>query len=265
MLMNYNLKGNMSFYILFKIITTVFLVLIYHPYDYKCDIDGALDKKSEYDSIIDIDFSRLLAQHELKKKLDNSCLSKNLPDHSKLKDIKNEKNIPTYGQVKKGKSNYLDVYKKEYKNRYGKKRGLAKLDCYYEKNIFDKIEQVHDLAKKFVDDKKSHNKEIYRKFGYLIITLALVQLLGFVIPILFGSKKEGEALINFRTHTDITTHAVIFWANKIILNYLFPILVLLIFIYIFIKIVKYELLKSGKGKINRKEYINFCKDLFKKY
>ncbi|KMZ82385.1 hypothetical protein PVIIG_06101 [Plasmodium vivax India VII] len=161
MLMNDNLKENVRFYFLFNIITLVFLIWIHHPYDYKYDFDRALEKKSKPDSIIDIDLKRLLAQNEFKKLLDHSSLSKNLPGYSKFKEIKNEKKISTYGQVKKGKANDLDVYKKEYKNRYSKKKGLAKLDCYFEKKIFDKIEHVHHITKKFVDDKKSYKKEIY--------------------------------------------------------------------------------------------------------
>ncbi|VUZ99555.1 Plasmodium exported protein, unknown function [Plasmodium vivax] len=184
--MNYNLKENMRFHFVFKIITLVFLIWIHHPYHYKYHFDKTLEKKSKHDSIIDIDFNRLLAQREFKKQLGHSSLNENLPDYSKIKEIKNEKYISTYGHVKKGKVNNLDAYRREYKNRYRKKKGLAKLDCYYEKKIFDKIEQVHDLAKKFIDDKKSYKKEIYRRYGYLLITFALLPLLGLVIPVFFS-------------------------------------------------------------------------------
>ncbi|KMZ96437.1 hypothetical protein PVNG_06145, partial [Plasmodium vivax North Korean] len=50
------------------------------------------------------------------------------------------------------------------------------------------------------------------------------------------------------------------------INYAFFFIYCTIFIlsilYIFIKVVKYEKLKAGKGKMNRKEYICFCKEVF---
>ncbi|KMZ79870.1 hypothetical protein PVIIG_05648 [Plasmodium vivax India VII] len=186
MIMNYNLKENMRFHFVLNIITIVILIWIYDPYDYKCDFDRTLEKKSKHDSIIDIGFNRLLSQYEYKKQLNYTSLSKNLPSHSKFKDIKNEKNISTYGHLKKGKENELDAYKKNYKYRYGKKKGLAKLDGYFERKVFDKIEHVYDLADKFVDDKKSYKKEIFRKHGKVLITFALLPLLGLVIPVFFS-------------------------------------------------------------------------------
>ncbi|CAI7724225.1 Plasmodium exported protein, unknown function [Plasmodium vivax] len=235
-----------------------------------CYFDKTLEKKSKHDSIIDIDSNRLLAQYEFKKQLNCSSLSESVPGHK----------------------NDLDAYKKKYKYRYGKKKGLAKLDCYYERKIFDKIEQVHDLAKKFVDDKKSYKKEIYRKYGYLFITFALIPLLGLVIRIVFSkynplseklcfsecrSKHDGSNNLDDTPQKAQETHLgknliltsinqdtcnIIVAVNSVI-TYLLIILFLFVVIYILIKVIKYEKLKSCKGKMSIKEHYKFYKNLLK--
>ncbi|SCA82219.1 Plasmodium exported protein, unknown function, partial [Plasmodium vivax] len=229
--------------------------------------------------------------YEFKKQLNHSNLSKNLPGHSKFKDIKNEKYVSTYGDLKKGKANELDAYKKKYKYRLGKKKGLAKLDCYFEKKVFDKIENVYDLADKFVDDKKSYKKEIFRKHGKVLITFALLPLLGLVIPGFFSKfnpltedwclsnclyKHEGiitdrnnfdtDAVAARNTHDkkgifmayiNQDTWNIITTVNSVI-SYLLIILFLFVVIYILIKVIKYEKLKSCKSKMSVKEYYRFC-------
>ncbi|KNA00999.1 hypothetical protein PVNG_03106 [Plasmodium vivax North Korean] len=297
MLMNYNLKENMRLHFVLKIINLVFLIWIYHPYVYKCDLDRILHKKSKQGSIVDIDFKRLLAQYEFKKQLYHSSLSENLPGYSKFKEIKNDKYISTYGHLKKGKANELDAYKKKYKYRYDKKKGLAKLDCYCEKKVFDKIENMYDLAEKYVGDKKSYKKEMYRKYGKVLFTFALLPLLGLVIPVVFGRhnpltvkwcltnclyKHDGSNVKNrnnydnnletarnthnekgiFMASIDRDTWNIIIAVNSVI-TYLLIIIFLIVIIYILIKVIKYEKLKSYKGKMSVKEHYRFCKNLLK--
>ncbi|SCA81963.1 Plasmodium exported protein, unknown function, partial [Plasmodium vivax] len=234
---------------------------------------------------------RLLSQYEFKKKLNHSSLSENVPGHSKFKDIKNDKYTSTYGDLKKGKANELDAYKKKYKYRYGKKKGLAKLDCYFEKKVFDKIENVYDLADKFADDKKSYKKEIFRKHGKVLITFALLPLLGLVIPGFFSkfnpltanwclsncvSKHDGDNSNYFTTEQESQnfhqqqglfmasinqdTWNIITTVNSVV-TYLLIILFLIVIIYILTKVIKYEKLKSCKGKMSVKEHYRFCKSL----
>ncbi|KNA02254.1 hypothetical protein PVNG_04485 [Plasmodium vivax North Korean] len=276
MIMNYNLKENMRFHFVLKIITIVILIWIYDPYDYKCDFDRTLEKKSKHDSIIDIGFNRLLSQYEYKKQLNYTSLSKNLPSHSKFKDIKNEKNISTYGHLKKGKENELDAYKKNYKYRYGKKKGLAKLDCYYEKKIFNKIDEIYELSRSMQNDEKNFKKKIYNIFGYRLILFVMSPIIGVIFPILFskngplyhycpndcgGSDGEHnhENVVGpcRRTPLDSTQWDIISSFHSLIFFSLL-IIVLTVIIYTLVKVVKYERLKAGKGKIKGKAYYRFC-------
>ncbi|VVA00132.1 Plasmodium exported protein, unknown function, partial [Plasmodium vivax] len=127
----------MSSYFIFKIVSLVFLMWKCYPYDYKCDFDVTLEKISKPDNIIDIRFKRSLAKHEFRNKLEQSGLREELKDYRNFKLKKNSEDISAYGGLKRRSSNKLDTYKKGYKDRYGKKKGLAKWDCYYENKIFN--------------------------------------------------------------------------------------------------------------------------------
>ncbi|KMZ88524.1 hypothetical protein PVBG_06184 [Plasmodium vivax Brazil I] len=258
MLMNYNLRENMGFYFLFKIITLVFLIWIHHPYDYRCYFHQSSGKKSEHDSIIDIDFNRLLAQYEFKKQLDHLSLSKNSPGYSKLKEIKNDKYISTYSHVKKGKANDLDAYKREYKKRYDKKKGLEKLDCYCEKKIFDKIEYLEDLSYKMKNKKYYFITKILIRYVLIFILFSLIPFLGFIYPSLGGTGENKECLV---AGIRKTTYQILGNLN-IVLSYIALAIVILTIIYTFIKVVKYEKVKAGKVKMSIKEYCQFCKEIF---
>ncbi|KMZ79028.1 hypothetical protein PVIIG_00419 [Plasmodium vivax India VII] len=240
-----------------------------------------ISKKSEHDSIIDIDFNRLLAQYEFKKQLDHSSLSKNSPGYSKLKEIKNDKYISTYSHVKKGKANDLDAYKREYKKRYDKKKGLEKLDCYCEKKIFDKIEYLEDLSYKMKNKKYYFITKILIRYVLIFILFSLIPFLGFIYPSviyeLYGrvnhvffidGKTPGTKLGGAGANKEClvagirkTTYQILGNLN-IVLSYIALAIVILTIIYTFIKVVKYEKVKAGKVKMSIKEYCQFCKEIF---
>ncbi|KMZ98409.1 hypothetical protein PVNG_04353 [Plasmodium vivax North Korean] len=176
--------------------------------------------------------------------------------------------------MKRNELNNIDVYMKNYKHRYGKKKGLFKLDCYYENKIFKKIDYIYDLAKIMRNYKKSFKKNILQNFGYRLIFLSLIPFFGIVFPILFNEKYP---LINvcFSSHTHGSNdckdyYELLFTENKwkiflplyTTLLSLLIILVLSINFYILIKVLKYERLKCGKGKMSIKEYCRFCKDIY---
>ncbi|KMZ82389.1 hypothetical protein PVIIG_05560 [Plasmodium vivax India VII] len=197
-----------------------------------------------------------------------------LYDGKMNKTIKDDKS--NYEHLKKGQ-NDLDSYKKDYKRRHDKKKGLARLDCYYENKIFDKIDYIYDLAKRMRNDKKTYKKYIYRKFTIHFTIFALLPLLGIIIPILFGGEKPQDRIVrltygscrNKGSDGNCTKGFIHCTKDQIraigYLNFIFflalAIIVLLSVIYIFVKIIKYERLKAGKGKMSGKEYINFCKNV----
>ncbi|KMZ76920.1 hypothetical protein PVIIG_05806 [Plasmodium vivax India VII] len=79
---------------------------------------------------------RLLAKHEYQNEVPTRRLQYNESynrDNYKLEKGKGYNN--TFEQLKQSRSNNVDNYLKSYKNRYSKKKGLSKLDCYCEKKF----------------------------------------------------------------------------------------------------------------------------------
>ncbi|KMZ83287.1 hypothetical protein PVBG_06056 [Plasmodium vivax Brazil I] len=184
---------------------------------------------------------------------------------------------PIYDRMKRGTTNNLEVYKKKYKKRYRKKNGLAKLDCYYEKKIFDIIGKVETLAENMQNNRKSFKRIIYKRLGLPLFLLVLFPLNVIFVRIILNEvynsvkycfsdcNKHGNNQEHKSRYT-LTNFSEGEWNALKILNifmlYTLFIIVLLILIYILIKVIKYEKLKSGKSKMNIKEYCYFCKDIF---
>ncbi|KMZ82459.1 hypothetical protein PVIIG_06193, partial [Plasmodium vivax India VII] len=102
----------------------------------------------------------------------------------------------------------------------------------------------------------------------------LLPLLGYIYPILFygekqaiipwcGARRHGKTKVK---PCGITYYNPDLFLAMYCLNMIYlctsVIIVISVIVYTFIKAVKYEKLKAGKGKMNRKEYINFCKEVF---
>ncbi|KMZ77274.1 hypothetical protein PVIIG_06330, partial [Plasmodium vivax India VII] len=134
---------------------------------------------------MDIRYNRLLTKRDFQKGIDHKVLIDDIPGYGKNKTIKSEKDILTYGSLKPEGLNYYDTYKKKYKQRYSKKSGLAKLDCYYEKKVFDKIDNIFKLAQKTKNDKKYFKRKIRNKYIIPFIIFGLLPILGLILPLLF--------------------------------------------------------------------------------
>ncbi|KNA02146.1 hypothetical protein PVNG_05911 [Plasmodium vivax North Korean] len=223
-----------------------------------------------------MNFRRSLAKHELKKNLDNSSLREKLPDYRNLRGTKKEDTISSYGHLNSAGFNDLDNYMKGYNKRYSKKKGLEKLDCYCEKKVFDQIDYINKLAEQMQNNKKSYKKKIFSKFVFKFILLAFSPLLGLVFPILFGNDENGKPIIYWCkkshdtgkickfypvVHGTQEAYDAVTYMNYVIF-YLLLTTVIFVIIYAFIKLIKYEKLKAGKGKMKAKEYYRFCKEFF---
>ncbi|KMZ81723.1 hypothetical protein PVIIG_05555 [Plasmodium vivax India VII] len=239
------------------------------------------------DKALNISCNRLLAKHEMQRDAYQTGIKKQYSGKGMHNHTKNDtEGIGPYSHLKKGGLSDLDAYKKSYKKRYSKKNALAKLECYCEKKVFDKIDYTYNLAEKMKSDEKSYKKKIYHKYGYGLIIFSLVPVLGLIIPLLFNknfkiiercferctlSTHMKTVSVNNKVHDndkyplaliEKDTWNIITTVNDVFL-YLSFIFVLFVVIYILIKVVKYERLKAGKGKIKGKDYYRFCKSIFK--
>ncbi|VUZ93912.1 Plasmodium exported protein, unknown function [Plasmodium vivax] len=280
MLRNNNIREYIKYLFFIKILLFTFVLSIYQPYD-DCTLGKCLKEKYYYAIIINIKHNRLLAKHDIQKGLEHKGLKDNYIIHGKNNDIHNKKDKSTYGHVKIGGLYHLDAYKKGYKGRYSKKKGLAKMDCYLERKMFDKIEYIDELAENIKNKKKSFINAIFNKYTIRFAIFALLPLIGIIIPKLCGKEESDIIPLCFidcdkhKTASYNAEHAkkfhnisltendfgIITYLN-ITLGYLLLAVLLIGIFYAFIKIVKYEKLKAGKGKLSMKQYCSLCKDVF---
>ncbi|SCA81746.1 Plasmodium exported protein, unknown function, partial [Plasmodium vivax] len=220
------------------------------------------------------EFNRLLATYERQRELKHTMLREKLPEK-----INMSHNISAYSHVKKNKSNNIDVYMKNYKRRYGKKKGLSKLDCYYENKVFGKFNNICDIAKKMQYEEKRSKKFFLKNYGIGLILFTLTPALSLIFPITFGIGGGSRGIIDYCLHADHTVGNTHSGCSKtrltdykdiidqisyipLIFSFLMITISILFIIYILIKVIKYEKIKSGKGKMNMKEYCRFCKNIF---
>ncbi|KMZ81722.1 hypothetical protein PVIIG_05554 [Plasmodium vivax India VII] len=274
LLKSYNFKNIMKYFVIFKIIAFIMLIWIYETDKYTCIFRNFIEEFNVH-RILNRNFNRSLGVYENEKNYKYKTHSEKVTDNRKNKNITNNMNDKaTYEYLKKGKLNELESYNKNYKKRYSKKKGLAKLECYCEKKIFDKIYYLDNMTNKRKNQKESFLRKVLHKFGIGFIIIALMSLLGFIVKILFAGN-HGESLIKWCNgkHTNCTTKCK---NNYVILNgeliqqfeywnpiisYIGMVIAFLFIIYFFIKIIKYEKIKAGIGKINAKEFCRFLKDL----
>ncbi|KMZ99856.1 hypothetical protein PVNG_04133 [Plasmodium vivax North Korean] len=238
--------------------------------------------KFNHDRTWNTSFKRLLGKLEYNEELDNLRLRGNLVNYGMSSKSTNEEDvISAYGNIKKRRRINLYDHKKGYKNRYSKKKGLAKLDCYCEKILFDKFDYLHNIAQKKKNRRTSFMDKILNRYGYRLILLSLLPIVGLIFPVIFCNKEEKPTYLAFfcahEKHTEnqykdckatqlpksILPHlGVINYICVIMFYFIIPTIYLSMIIYGFIKVVKYERLKLGKDKMSFNEYCRFCKDLF---
>ncbi|KMZ87782.1 hypothetical protein PVBG_05034 [Plasmodium vivax Brazil I] len=272
LILKYSLRDNVKFVVLLKFFTYIFLIWNSNNHLWLCD--NALEMKFKLVRTFNASFYRLLAKHELKNDLYKTHVRQNYADYGMNKNIKKDtENKSTYSHVKRGGLNELDAYRKGYKQRYSKKKGLAKLDCYCEKKVFDKFNNMCDIAEKLKNNTMRAKKKILKKYGIGLIIFALIPAIGLIFPTLFGDghMKDIYGLCkedhysdpkDFNTHKtdstykDCTTKWIyedqgvldkIHYANMIF-SFIMIIIVVSVIIYILIKFIKYEKIKYGKNK-----------------
>ncbi|VVA00390.1 Plasmodium exported protein, unknown function, partial [Plasmodium vivax] len=155
----YNMKDSLKLVVLLKFFTFIFL--IWNPKNDVCCLGKDLEMKFKPYRSSNTSFNRLLAKHEYNEELDDLNLGENLVDYETPSNINNEEDATsTYAYLKIKRPISLFSYKKDYERRYSNKKGLAKLECYCEKKIFDKIDHIHVLAKSMRNDRNSFRKVI---------------------------------------------------------------------------------------------------------
>ncbi|KMZ88824.1 hypothetical protein PVBG_05620 [Plasmodium vivax Brazil I] len=258
--MNHNTK-----YIFFtKIVTFLILSWIYQCTKHENELSSSLENGNKVNISVDIRTHRLLAKHEYQNEMPTRGLQNKVSynkDNYKLE--KGTRNNNTFQQLKQSGTNYVDDYLKSYKKRYSKKRGLKKLDCYYEKVLFGSFNKL----KKHVEHKNSSKSKILSiicsKYGLPLILLSLLPLIALKIPEVLIKKVHGDDFSKCKyTNTGSPNE---FKAQKLshdicpkvdikdpYLKYIYVFILIFItfalIIYTYIKILKYNRIYAGMLK-----------------
>ncbi|KMZ89668.1 hypothetical protein PVMG_06123 [Plasmodium vivax Mauritania I] len=277
-------KNKKKLFFLFNIVIFIILICIYELNNVSI-YRKSFDNINSHDISNNTRFYRSLANHEIRKNVKYQRNSENWSDvkmNEKIKDCKNDKS--TYDYLQNGIKG-LESYKNNYRQRYSKKKGLAKIDCYLEKKVFDKIEYIYNLARKETNKKNTNRKIIFNKYTMGFILFALLPLLGFIFPTIFSGDKREDRLFPWtnRTCTAVSTGDIssecslckkgfyhlftgegtygIYSNCNAVITLILLIASCFMFFYTLIKVIKYARIKSGKGKMNAKEYFYFCKEM----
>ncbi|CAG9473009.1 Protein of unknown function, putative [Plasmodium vivax] len=231
-----------------------------------------MNKKQKYEGYLNESFNRILAKHEIRRELKYPSYNKDLSHNSMDVNLENKwKHASTYGLLQKVKGNDLDAYKKGIKNIYVKKKGLAKLDNYFEKKIFGKIEYLEEISYKMKNKKNHFITKKLIKYFLIFVIFALIPFLGLIFPTviyeLYGNKDyvfyedgktvgdkfggDGDNKDFLVAYFRKTTYEVLKNLN-IVLSYIALAIVILTIIYTVIKVIQYDRLKGVKGKMSVK-------------
>ncbi|EDL42583.1 variable surface protein Vir11, putative [Plasmodium vivax] len=263
MLRNYGLGKNVNFTFSWKMFTLVFLVLSYLTYNDVSQYCKSLEYMYKQDREWNTKFKRLLARHEQIRELESLRLRDKLQNRRPYTEKRNVyDNLSAYSHLKSNESDYIDIYMKNYKKRYMRKKGLSNLNCYCENKVFSKFNNICDIGKKMKYDEKRSKKFFLKKYGIGLFIFALIPALGFIFRILFGINRDMPGVLGICPEAHYNSVKNFEYANMIF-SIIMVSIVILFFIYILIKVIKYEKIKAGKGKMNRRENIDFCKKVFK--
>ncbi|ANQ10527.1 Variable surface protein Vir10-like [Plasmodium coatneyi] len=199
--------------------------------------------------ISDIRFQRSLAEQEFQEELDQLKIPdktlKDSPDNS-AKWVSDD--LSEHEQLQESCSNDLEIYKEKFKHKYAKWKGLKRLDGYFEKNIFDKIDRIRKQEGETGVYNRTVIKNIIKKRDILIMVMPPILLIVLLPTIIITALSLG-----------LYTH--IFTIYGILLLILACIISFSI-IYTMVKVLKYYRLEVGGGKLKFKEYCALCKDIF---
>ncbi|SCO70731.1 Protein of unknown function, putative, partial [Plasmodium vivax] len=202
---------------------------------------------------------RILAKHDLGMESDYFDLKTNSSEFGDNENIKNvEDGVSIYERMQKNYTQKFENNKKVNKNKYANKKGISKLDCYCEERIFSRIDEIKNLAKNMGNEKSNLKKLLYKKYGLKFTISFLFPIIGLIVSSL--SWGDGWEYKNSILSSNGVPEDAVSSVSIIIIIASFTLV--LVIIYILIKIIKYEKLKAGKGKMSAKEYCRFCNEIF---
>ncbi|KMZ95178.1 hypothetical protein PVMG_05096 [Plasmodium vivax Mauritania I] len=251
---------NFKFLFFIKIATFIILSWIYPYYNNQNAISKSLENGCELNISLDVRTHRSLAKSKQENELGNirpNHKTSNYGGNNKLSYINdnNNNNNNSYESIKRGRTNHMEAYLKNYNSKYTKEKGIKKLDCYYEKKLFKLLHKISKLAEQKNISKGRIKRIIFTRYGSLLFIISLIPLLALAIPVdkwKVHSIEKCEAKQNGASykidHGKCTDTLIEDNSYRLVFISISTIIILLFIIYIFIKIMKYNRIKSGMLK-----------------
>ncbi|SCA83580.1 Protein of unknown function, putative, partial [Plasmodium vivax] len=198
---------------------------------------------------------RLLTNDDPKSKIGQSGTSDNITlpvEQNLIKDITGSSEI--YEKINKNISNSMHAYINKLEHGYTNKKGLKRLDYYYEKKLFDEMYKLDKISGHMKSKNSYFKKVIFKRYGLRFFIFSLVILLGITASIVcnianyanddtgkcYKYKTSSSHACNFLSKYIIPSNSIIHM--PIIIAYLSFI------IYILTKVRKYKRLKKKFSK-----------------
>ncbi|KNA01587.1 hypothetical protein PVNG_06049 [Plasmodium vivax North Korean] len=177
-------------------------------------------------------------------------------DGVKNKLVIEHKKTSSHTKMSDDRSKYLEAYMNDYKNRYPKKKGLRKLDCYCENEIYKRIAKIEKFAENVRNNKGILKNFLYNKYGLSLFLSCLVPLFSIVLLVLnqYVYEENKKTYLNYIEENSYLGH--LYFTLLIIYGVTF----ISLGIYTLIKVIKYFGMKSGKNKMKSNEYFYILKE-----
>ncbi|KNA01691.1 hypothetical protein PVNG_04717 [Plasmodium vivax North Korean] len=198
---------------------------------------------------------RLLTNDDTHSEIEQSSVReyiKEPEEKNKLTDISESSEI--HEKENKNTLNSMYTYIKKLERGYTNKKGLKRLDCLYEKRLFDEMYKLDKIAGHMKSKNRYIKKIIWKRYGlrFVIFLLVILFEVGICIWYYFGNNsdftkscKTGESSL---CKACKFVREIIFPSNYVL--YIPLIISFLSFIiYILSKVRKYKRLKKRYGNI----------------
>ncbi|VUZ99583.1 Plasmodium exported protein, unknown function [Plasmodium vivax] len=194
---------------------------------------------------------RLLTNDDAKSDIGQSDPSDNITlpgEKNNLKNITGTSEI--HERVKMDTENSMHAYIKKLEHGYLNKKGLKRLDCHYEKKLFNEMYKLDKIAGHMKSKNSYFKKVIWKRYGLRFFIFSLVIIFGIAISILGyissikGDSSDISCTTNDQKPCSVCKNMLAFLpVPNIVLFFPLTIAYLSFVIYILSKVRKYKRLK----------------------
>ncbi|CAG9482286.1 unnamed protein product [Plasmodium vivax] len=179
----------------FNIVSLVFLTWISHGDNEVGNQNIYINIKYNKSKTWILRHDRLLTNYDTQSEIEEINIKENLKEleeNNKLKDITDSSEI--YEKIKKFTSNSMHNYIKNLEHGYPNKKGLKRLDCLYEKKMFNEMYKLDKIAGHRKGKNSYFKKVVWKRYGLRFVILLLFILFGIVTPICcyFGDDASSS-------------------------------------------------------------------------